>query len=109
MGLTISITNRGFFPSGEAYVRGTATFDSAYATGGETLNLSSYMKGAGSPTVLCGLDDGYLGVHDRGTATAGKIKLYRAGSANAVLAECTVNTNAAAVVIGFLAIGDAHI
>jgi hypothetical protein len=109
MALTVSITARGYMPSGEAYVHGTATFDSLYATGGETLNLSSYMQGAAYPSVHCIPDDGYVPAHDRGTATAGKIKLYRGGIANAVLSEATVNTNAAAVVIGFLAIGAPHI
>ena len=109
MGLTVSITARGYFPSGEAYVRGTATFDTLYATGGETLDLSSYMSGSAYPTVLCIGDDGYVPVHNRGTATAGKIMLYRGGVANAVLSQAAANTNGAAVVIGFLAIGAAHI
>jgi hypothetical protein len=109
MGLTVSITARGYMPSGEAYVRGTATFDSLYATGGEVLDLSSYMQGAAYPTVLCNLDDGYVPAHDRGTATAGKIMLYRGGVANAVLSQAAANTNAIAVVIGFLAIGAPHI
>lgn len=105
MSLTKSFTAAGFMPSGEAYVRGTATFDTLYATGGETLDLSSYISSATYPTVVCIPDDGYVAVHDRGTASAGKILLYRGGVANAVLSQETVNTNAAAVVIGFLAIG----
>ena len=108
MSITQSITAKGFFPSGEAYVRGTATFDSLYAaSGGETLDLSAYIATATYPTVLCGVDDGYVGVHNRGTAAAGKVGLYRCGIANAVLLEAALNTNAAAVVITFLAIGQA--
>ena len=105
MTVSQTITAAGYLPSGERYIRGTVTFDTLYASGGEALSLTTYFSASTYPTVLCGVDDGYVASHDRGTASAGKILLWRGGIANAVLQACATNANTYAVIVPFLAIG----
>lgn len=107
MGLTTTVKGSGHWTSGEVYVHGTVTFDNLYVTGGETLDLSSYILSTDSPTVLLNGDDGYVARHDRGTAAAGTVLLYYdiASSTNAASAQVAVNTDVSAVICPFVAIG----
>ena len=109
MAVTLSSVSCSHLPGGEVIVRGLATLDGAYANGGEVMDLSSYILSSSSPTVLVGDDDGHQCTHSRGTAAAGKILAYNeAAAANATaLAAVATNTNMAAVVVHFIAIGQA--
>jgi hypothetical protein len=109
MAVTLSSVKASPLPGGEVIVRGLATMDSLYATSGEVMDLSSYLSDVSSPTVLLGSDDGYILRHDRGTNSGGKVLAYNApaGNSAAALAQAAANTNLAAVVVPFIAIGSA--
>ncbi len=103
MAMTVTVTATCDLPNGDRLVRGTATFDSSYATGGEVMDLSTQLSG--SPTVLLSGDDGYVPQHDRGTAAAGQVLAYEAGVDAAALDEVAATTDLSAVICPFVAIG----
>ena len=108
MAITISVTQSTNLPGGFRLISGTVTFDDSYPTGGETMDLSSYLLSTSSPTVIINGDDGYVIQHDRGTAAAGKLIAYGTGSANkAALTQQDATTNLSTVICPFTAIGQA--
>jgi len=109
MAITLSSVIASPEIGGTVLVSGLATFDSLYATGGEVMDLSSYILSTASPIVTLNGDDGYVAKHDRGTAVAGKVLLYYspAGNSAAALTQVAANTNAVAVVCTFFARGTA--
>jgi hypothetical protein len=93
MAMTVSNVVVSALPGGRVLVAGNATGDTSYATGGETMDLSSYLLTGSTPIiVLCG-DDGYVPQSDRGTAAANLVLVYEAGA------------DAAAAIFTFIAIG----
>lgn len=106
MAATITLGCATPLPGGYVLVTGTATGSSTYLTNGEVLDLSSYILSTSSPIVTCGCSaDGYVGAHNAGTATAGKILFYEAGADGAALDEFANAGNAVAVTVPFIAIG----
>jgi hypothetical protein len=103
MAVTIDVTSGCELGSGERMIRGSITFDSSYPTGGETVDLSTYLSG--SPTVIVNGLGGYVAQHDGGTAAAGKVLLYEAGADAAALDEFGNAADASAIVCPFVAIG----
>ena len=103
MAVTISVSSACELGNGERLIRGTITFDSSYPTGGETVDLSTYLSG--SPTVILNGSGGYVAQHDQGTAAAGKVLLYEAGADAAALDEFGNAGDASAIVCPFIAQG----
>lgn len=92
--------------SGELTLRGTVTFDSSYAgSGGETVDLSTYLASTSSPTVIFGGDDGYVIQHNRGTAAAGKAVVYKSAGSVAAMTEATAAISLSDVISPFIALG----
>jgi len=108
---TVSVTAVHTMQGGYRVVHGTATLSGTYITGGDTIDLSSYFKSASSPTVIPSSDDGYLIRHDRGTAAAGTLMAYVVNinaSGNVALIEVANASNLSAVVVPFIAVGQAY-
>jgi hypothetical protein len=77
-----------------------------YLTGGITVAFSAATLSTGSPTVVFdGATGGYLAVHSRGTAAAGKLLLYEAGADAAALDECANAADHSAAIVNYILIG----
>jgi|19_taG_2_1085344.scaffolds.fasta_scaffold00455_9 hypothetical protein len=111
MALTVAVITEALLPGGAKILRGTFTLDSNYVTGGETMDLSDYLKSSVVPTVICGNDGGYVLEHDQGTAAAGKVIAYYNdvnASTNAALVAVAQNADLSAINSTFVAVGQAY-
>ena len=69
MALTIKVIDTTLESGGQKMIRGSILLDSSYPTGGETMDVSNWLKSGGSPTIL--LDGGsgaYVLRHNQGTS-----------------------------------------
>lgn len=112
MAITFSSVLVTPLPGGRVMVDGLATCGADYVSTGEVADLSTYIK-AGSTNATFRMipspgDDGYVPQHSRGTSNAGVIFMYEAGADAAALDMVADNTNLAAVVFPFVAIGPAY-
>jgi hypothetical protein len=107
MAATFTLTGQSHLPGGYVIVYGTCTMDESYATGGEVMDMSSYILSTDSPVIIFGGDDGYVLQSDRGTSAANLAIAYEAGADAASLDEVTAATNLAAVISPVIAIGKA--
>ena len=92
MAATFTVGSVTHLPNGEVLVRGTATLSNVYLTGGETLDLSTWLSG--SPLVVANGDVANV-KHNAGTAAAGKLIAYQANGGAAGLAALVQAANAA--------------
>lgn len=101
MALTIATTKREL--SGrQRVVEGTATFDSSYATGGESFAPSSIGLVAIDRIFFEQGEDGYLFFWDSANE---KIKIFESGTASAALDEQDSAADMSGVVVRFRAYG----
>lgn len=110
--MAATLSNVVTTPLGGGYrmVAGYATLSNVYLTGGETMDLSTYLLTSGYPVVQLTGDDGYHVEHNRGTAAAGKILAYTENcnhTTNAALIQLANASDASAVICSFIAIGAA--
>ena len=106
MALTIAVpgnaSDMAGVPGNNKYVIKTATFDSSYATGGETLTATTLGLESIHFIALSMENSGYVAQYDY---TNSKIVLYEAGADGAILDEVGNTTNVSAVVVRVLAFG----
>ncbi len=101
--------------TGGRVISGTGTMGNGYHTGGgDILNLLNYYNSSSYPTVVVTSAGGYLLEHNKGTATAGKVKAYyvecnattmNGAAANYKLCEVLATVNLSTVNFGFIAFG----
>jgi hypothetical protein len=104
MAVTISDVKVSIENNGQRLVSGIATFDSSYATSGEVLDLSTYIRAADVPHVLCGGSTTYRVYHDGGAASTGKLIVVKDSTG----AEENAAVNLATLAVFFFARGDAY-
>ena len=106
MALTIAVpgnaSDMAGVPGNNKYVIKPATFDSSYATGGETLTATTLGLESIHFIALSMENSGYVAQYDY---TNSKIVLYEAGADGAILDEVANTTNVSAVVVRVLAFG----
>ena len=106
MALTIAVpgnaSDMAGVPGNNKYVIKTATFDSSYATGVETLRATTLGLESIHFIALSMENSGYVAQYDY---TNSKIVLYEAGADGAILDEVANTTNVSAVVVRVLAFG----
>lgn len=110
---TVALTGQTPLGSGYKIVIGTVTGPTSYDAGGSYMNLASYFKSTSSPIVTFtgptnnSSTDFYTPAHNRGTATAGKIRYVQSGAAvYGPQYECNASKELSNVVVGFIAIGE---
>ena len=95
-------------PTGDVMITGVATLSSSYATNGDTLDLSSYIKStATSADFNCIVSCASVGntlAHNMGTAAAGKIIAFQIGSASQMASSSDCSTYIASII----AVGPAY-
>jgi len=116
MALTVKVIDSTLESGGQKTIRGSILFDSSYPAAGETMDLSSYLKSGGSPTVIVDSGSGaYVLRHNQGTAAAGKVQAFyvamnaqNGAHLNASLVEVAATTDLSAVNASFIAMGPAY-
>jgi|2_EtaG_2_1085320.scaffolds.fasta_scaffold101651_1 hypothetical protein len=116
MALTIKVIDTTLESGGQKMIRGSILLDSSYPTGGETMDVSNWLKSGGSPTIL--LDGGsgaYVLRHNQGTSAAGKVQAFyvtqnaiNGAVENTVLVEVASTADLSAVNASFVAVGPAY-
>jgi len=113
MAITVSVEQQTPLGSGMKLVRGSILGSGSYTTGGDYMNLASYLKSDGRVFVSFGGGSNvasaefYTPSHDGGASSGGKVRMI-AGSAgtNEIKAlECNSSKNCALMNIPFVAIG----
>lgn len=84
------------------------TFDASYVLGGETFDISADFKGSPAvfPTSGSLATTGRVVSHDHGTAAAGKLLVFEAGTASAPLDETDTTEDISALIVFVQVIGN---
>lgn len=105
MAASVSLVTGPEVPGNRRFVTADVTFDSSYATGGESISLSS-LGLTRLDFMWVSPDDGYVAQWN-GSLTAPKIKLFWVDTTvdGAALAEVVSTTNVSAVTVKIFAFG----
>jgi len=105
---TFTLATSTPLPTGDVMITGTVTLSNSYATGGDTLDLSAYIKGAATSTdFTCVVGTASVGnplAHNQGTATAGKILAFEVANG----AQIAASANTVTYIGSIIAVGPAY-
>lgn len=105
---TFTLATSTPLPNGDVMITGYVTLSNDYATGGDTLDLSSYIKSsATSADFTCCVSSSKTGNplgHDQGTAAAGKVLAFEVANG----AQMAASSNTQTFIGQVVAVGPAY-